>query len=113
MIVAFIFSAISLLFTKDAAPLTTKGGLAVIYLGVVSTTLAFLLQNVAQKYSNATKTAIILSTEAMFGTLASVIFLNEKLTLNMIIGCSIIFLAIIITETKLSFIKNSKKNFVG
>lgn len=108
MIVAFIFSAISLLFTKDSAPLTTKGGLAVIYLGVVSTTLAFLLQNIAQKYSNATKTAIILSTEAMFGTLASVIFLKEKLTLNMVIGCSIIFIAIIITETKLSFIKNQK-----
>lgn len=105
MIMAFILSAISFIFTKDTSPLTTKGSLAIIYLGVVSTTIAFLLQNIAQKYTSATKTAIILSTEAVFGTLASIIILGEKLNSKMIIGCGIIFLAILITETKLSFLK--------
>lgn len=109
MVVAFVFSAISLLFTRDGGALTTKGTFAVIYLGVVSTTIAFLLQNIAQKYSNATKTAIILSTESVFGTLASVILLGEKLNGKMIIGCAIIFMAIIITETKLSFLRPIEK----
>lgn len=105
MIMAFVLSAVSLIFTKDATPLTTKGSFAILYLGVVSTTIAFLLQNIAQKYTSATKTAIILSTEAVFGTLASIIVLGEKLNSKMIIGCGIIFLAILITETKLSFLK--------
>ena len=105
MIVAFILSMIAQLFTKNASPITSKGIMSVMYLGVVSTTIAFLIQNVAQKYTSATKTAIILSTEAVFGTLASVILLGEKLSLKMFIGCIIIFLAIIITETKLSFIR--------
>ncbi len=79
------------------------------YLGAMGTTVTFLLQNVAQKYTNATKAAIILSTEAVFGTLASVIFLGEVLNIKMILGCFIIFTGILIAETKLSFI-NSKKN---
>lgn len=110
MIVAFILSMLSLFYTKDAVELSAKGCLAVLYLGVLSTTVAFLLQNIAQKYVNATKTAIILSTEAVFGTLSSVIFLGENLNIKMIAGCAIIFIAIIIAETKLDFIKGKSQN---
>ena len=109
MIVAFVFSVVAQLMTKNSAPITKNGGLAILYLGIISTTIAFLIQNIAQKYTSATKTAIILSTEAVFGTLASVILLGEKLSLKMFMGCGIIFLAIIITETKLSFLKRNKK----
>lgn len=109
MIVAFLFSVVAQLMTKNMAPITKSGGLAILYLGIISTTIAFLIQNIAQKYTSATKTAIILSTEAVFGTLASVILLGEKLSLKMFMGCGIIFLAIIITETKLSFLKRNKK----
>lgn len=105
MITAFVLSMICLFFTQDAVTLTPKGIFAVLYLGILSTTVAFLIQNIAQKYVNATKTAIILSTEAVFGTLSSVIFLGESLNLKMIIGCLIIFAAIIITETKLNFLR--------
>lgn len=109
MIVAFLFSVVAQFMTKNMAPITKSGGLAILYLGIISTTIAFLIQNIAQKYTSATKTAIILSTEAVFGTLASVILLGEKLSLKMFMGCGIIFLAIIITETKLSFLKRNKK----
>ncbi|SUY45112.1 transporter [Clostridium putrefaciens] len=105
MIVAFLFSIVAQFMTKGGAPITKSGGLAILYLGLISTTIAFLIQNIAQKYTSASKTAIILSTEAVFGTLASVILLGEKLNLKMFMGCGIIFLAIIITETKLSFLK--------
>ncbi len=112
MIVAFVLSVLSLLYTQDAVPLSAKGSFAVLYLGVLSTTVAFLIQNIAQKYVSATKTAIILSTEAVFGTLSSVIFLGESLNIKMIAGCVIIFTAIIITETKLSFIKAKSQSIV-
>jgi drug/metabolite transporter (DMT)-like permease len=110
MIVAFILSLLSLLYTQDAVTLSAKGSFAVIYLGVLSTTVAFLIQNIAQKYVNATKTAIILSTEAVFGTLSSIVFLGESLNLKMIAGCVIIFTAIIVAETKLSFIKGKSQS---
>ena len=82
-----------------------EGVSAVLYLGVFSTTIAFLLQTVAQKFTSETKAAIILSTEAFWGMVFSVIILSEVLTAKMAIGAILILVAIIISETKLKFLK--------
>lgn len=108
---AFILSSFLLLITKETSiPINVKGFGAIIYLGIFSTTICFLLQTICQKKADQTKTAIILSTEAVFGTIFSIIILNEIVTFKMIIGCILIFAAIIIAETKLSFIKNNTKS---
>ena len=52
----------------------------------------------------------ILSTEAVFGTLFSIILLHEVVTPRMIMGSIIIFISIIMSETKLSFLKRNKLN---
>lgn len=82
---------------------------SVVYLGVFSTTLAFLIQTVAQKYTSETKTAIILTTEAFWGTVLSVLILSEPLTIRMILGGILIFMGIIVSETKMSFLKKPYK----
>jgi len=82
---------------------------AIAYVGLVTTMLAFFLQTWAQKHTTTTKVAIILSTEAVFGTLFSVVLLGEILTFHMIIGGIAIFLAIITAETKWNFLKFNKK----
>ena len=41
----------------------------------------------------------------MFGTVISVIFYHEQLTLREIAGFVLIFIAVIISETKLQFLK--------
>ena len=78
-------------------------------MGIFSTTVAFLLQTVCQKDVSETKSAIILSLESVFGTILSVIILHEVLTIRMVIGCLVIFSAIIISETKLSFLHRGRK----
>ncbi|WP_129598752.1 DMT family transporter [Anaerophilus nitritogenes] len=83
--------------------------IAIGYMTFVSTMGALLIQNVAQKYTPSTHAAIILSLEAVFGTIFGIIFLGDLLTSKMILGCLLIFCAIIITETKLSFIFTHKK----
>lgn len=75
-----------------------KSILAVLYLGVVSTTVCYLLQTVSQKYVDETKSAIILSMEAVFGTVFSVILLHESVTMRMIIGSALILSAVLISE---------------
>lgn len=67
--------------------------LAVLYLGIVSTTITYLLQTVSQKYVDETKSAIILSMEAVFGTIFSVILLHETVTVRMITGSVLILAA--------------------
>ena len=68
------------------------------YLGVVSTTITYLLQTVSQKYVDETKSAIILSMEAVFGTVFSVIILHEAITVRMILGSILILSAVLISE---------------
>lgn len=104
--VAFILSLVCQMFMGEMKiEAQVNGYLGALYLGVFSTTIAFLLQTICQKMVDGTKTAIILSTEAVFGTIFSVLILKEIVTLKMLIGIAIIFTSIIMAETKLSFIK--------
>ena len=64
---------------------TAKGWWSVLYLGIISTTVCYLLQTACQKYVDETKAAIILSMESVFGTLFSVMILHESITLRMIL----------------------------
>lgn len=75
----------------------------ILYLGVVCTTIAYVCQNIGMQYADPTKSALILSTEALFGTIFSLIILHEILTGRMIIGSLLILMAIIIAEVKPTF----------
>ena len=101
MTTAFILSAAGLVFSGDFVfrP-SEKSLLAVLYLGVVSTTITYLLQTVSQKYVDETKSAIILSMEAVFGTVFSVILLHEQVTVRMIIGSVLILAAVLVSEVQ-------------
>lgn len=81
----------------------------VLYLSIVCTAIALLLQTIGQKYTAPTSAAIILSLESVFGVIFSIILYEEVLTPRLIIGFVFIFLSIIISETKLSFLKKSNK----
>lgn len=77
----------------------------IIYLAVCGTAVAMLLQNVGQKYVSSSSAAIILSLEALFGVLFSVIFGYENLSVKLVIGFTLIFFAIITSETKWKFVR--------
>lgn len=85
---------------------STEGILTVVYLAVFCTLVAYVCQNIGMQYADPTKSALILSTESIFGTLCSVLILNEILTGRMIFGCFLIFLAIVIAEVKPSIKKS-------
>lgn len=99
MLTAVILSAACLLlFQETEFHVTAKGWLSVLYLGVISTALCYLLQTASQKYVDETKAAIILSMESVFGTLFSILILHEQVTLRMVCGCVIILAAVIVSN---------------
>ncbi|GFI25048.1 MAG: DMT family transporter [Dorea sp.] len=99
MTTACVLSAAGLLISGDFtfAP-SVRSLLAVLYLGVVSTTITYLLQTVSQKYVDETKSAIILSMEAVFGTFFSVVLLHESVTVRMLAGSALILAAVLVSE---------------
>lgn len=93
------------LFTFDITVSTVP---MLLYLGVIASAIAFLIQNVAQKYTTPTHAGILMSMESVFGTILGIIFLKEIFTIQMLFGAVIIFTALILAETKFAFLKREK-----
>ncbi|MBR5400164.1 MAG: DMT family transporter [Treponema sp.] len=82
--------------------------LSMCYLGLFSTMLCFCLQNIGLKYVQSSLASLFLSFESVFGVLFSTLFLHEKLTFRMGIGCILIFVAVVLAETRFQFRKESQ-----
>ena len=97
-VIGIIFWIVSLCSERIPSSVTFEAFLPVIYLALFCTALAQMLQIIGQKRTSSNSASLILSLESVFGTLFSVIFYNEKLTLQLIIGFAIIFIAILTGE---------------
>lgn len=82
---------------------------SMLYLGLLSTMAAFLLQNIGQKYTPPATAALFLSMESVFGALSSAIFLKERISPKMFVGCAILFFAILLAETRFEFLPFVRK----
>ena len=97
----------------ETVTVSAVGG--VIYLGVFATALGLFLQSFGLKYTPASIGGMILSLEAVFGVICSIILYKETVTARMTIGFAIIFAAILLSQTepekvKAWFEKTNKKN---
>lgn len=111
IIMAAIFSWLLAFITGTPFPegiFEPSIAVSMLYLGLLSTMLGYLLQNVGQKYTEPSTTALLLSMESVFGVVFSSIFLKEVLTPKILLGCVIIFVAVIMAETKFDFIRKKK-----
>ena len=79
--------------------------LSIAYLCVMCTGVCYLLQTIGQKYTSPQTSSILLTLESVFGTLISVIFYHEALTVRELAGFVLIFCAVLISETKLGFLR--------
>ena len=79
------------------------------YLCVMATTVALLFQNVGQVWSDPASASVILSLESVFGVLFSVIFYGDPVTARLLMGFALIFVAVVCSETKFSFLRRSSR----
>lgn len=103
-----VCAGVASLFTKQLPPLellNTKAFLELGYLVVFATALALLLQTIGQSRINPSTVSLIISLEAVFGVVFSIIFGYEVMNNKTAIGFALVFIAIIISETKLDFLK--------
>ncbi|WP_353095779.1 DMT family transporter [Tissierella praeacuta] len=98
----------ALLFEGTKFYIQSQAIIPILYLSIFGTMFAFLIQTVAQKYTNSTHTAIILSLEAVFGSTFAIVFLKEKFSIRFLIGCMAILISVITSETKWEFLKSKQ-----
>lgn len=70
----------------------------IVYCGLMSGGLGYTLQLIGQKYTEPTVASLIMSFEAVFAVLTGALVLGEKLSTREIIGCVIMFAAIIVVQ---------------
>ena len=99
--VLFVITA----FVTEPIPvsLSPRAWFAIVYLAIFSTFLCFTVQTVAQKYTTSSHASIILSLESVFAAIFGVVLLKEHMSNVMLLGCGMIFIAILIVELNISF----------
>ncbi len=75
-----------------------SAALPILYTGIMSTGVAYTLQIAGQRGVSPTLASMIMSLESVFATLAGFFFLGDRLTIREILGCVIMFTAIILAQ---------------
>ena len=96
--VAAVISAVCMFLFEEVDPVAIGDAwFSIFYAGVLSSGIAFTLQIVAQKNLNPTVASLIMSLESVFAALAGAVF-GERLSVNEIFGCVLVFAAIILAQ---------------
>ncbi|WP_298214289.1 DMT family transporter [Acidocella sp.] len=69
-----------------------------LYGGIVSGGIAFLLQALCQRYTGAAEAAVMLMAEALFAAIFAAILLHERLRLNGWLGCALLLAALVLAQ---------------
>lgn len=91
LVIAMIFEPIRLTDIRAAAP-------EILYVGIFSSGVAFVLQVIAQRYTTPSQAAIFLSAEALFGATLAALLLGESMPPLGYVGCALMFTAMLVVE---------------
>lgn len=106
----FVAGAISfagmIFFEKPELHYILAAAKPLIYAGVFSSGIAYTLQIVGQKELNPTVASLIMSLESVISVLAGWLILHQNLSKRELIGCALVFFAILLAQIPLP-LKNS------
>lgn len=107
-VAAVVCLVFALLFEPKPQSIPSGSWLGIAYLTVMCTGVCFFLQTLGQKYTPPSAAAVIMTLESVFGTALSIALGQETLTFSIILGFVLIFTAILISETKLDFLRKKR-----
>ena len=88
------------LFVETSLPLNIRLLGAILYTSFLSLGLSYTLQIWAQRHTPPADAALILSLESVFAVLSGWLILDEHLAALQILGCSLIFVAVLLSQFK-------------
>lgn len=84
-----------------------------LYSGIMSCGFAYTFQIIGQKYTEATIASLIMCMESVFGVLGGAVLLHETLTGREILGCVIMFAAILFAQVSEPLTEKWKARRIG
>jgi len=98
LVIAVLTSFLAFLFEKPEIGHITNSWLSLTYAGVFSMGIAYSLQIVGQQRLDSTPAALIMSLESVFAALFGALILNETMTGTELLGCGLMFSAVILSQ---------------
>lgn len=111
-VVAFISWIATIIMKSYPTTYSQSAFIGILYLGIFATAVCFVFQSIGLKNTSTISASIILSLESVFGVLFSILIYKEEVTLKLAVGFLLIFIAVIISETKLTFLFDKDKHIV-
>jgi drug/metabolite transporter (DMT)-like permease len=107
-----VLSGICMLIFEDPHPDAILAiAVPLLYAGILSSSVAYTLQIIAQKNADPTVASLLMSLESVFSVLAGWLILGEQLTPKELTGCAIMFVAIILSQLPQK--KDGGKQLIG
>lgn len=103
IIIMFIFESPDLSVIKQCA-------VPILYSGIFACGIGYTLQPIGQRYAEPTVASITMSLESVFALIFGIIILKDKPGLSELLGCCIMFAAIIMIQLPENFLKRRCEN---
>ena len=110
LVVGIISLVSALIFEMPTPSIIWNARLEILYAGLLSSGIAYTLQIIAQKDADPTSATLIMSLESVFAVLSGWVVLGESLSERELIGCLLVFIAVILAQVELPLFKGKKHN---
>ena len=110
LIVGIISIILAFIFESPDLSVIWNAKLEIMYAGILSSGIAYTLQIVAQKSADPTSATLIMSLESVFAVLSGWIVLGESLSAKELIGCVLVFLAVMLAQVQFPVRKKKTNN---
>lgn len=98
-LVTAVLSGVGMIFTQIPTwQNIMQAAFPLFYAGAISCGIAYTLQIIGQKHLSATVASLIMSLESVFAALAGWLILKEVLSTKELIGCGLVFAAVILSQ---------------
>ncbi len=108
LVVGLISLVLAFIFESPSASSIWGSKIEIMYAGFLSSGIAYTLQIVAQKSADPTSATLIMSLESVFAVLSGWVVLGEKLSIKELMGCLLVFIAVLLAQIKLPPLKKKK-----
>lgn len=104
-----VLSGALAIFTESFSSIDLPAVLpSLLYMGILSSGVAYTLQIVGQKHTEPSLASIVMSLESVIAALGGWLFLKNNLTLREIFGCVLVFLSILLAQIRIPKARTKK-----
>ena len=101
LVAAVLATAAAFIAEKPTWEKITSAAVPILYCGLISGGVGYTLQIVAQRWTDPTVASLLMSLEAVFAALTGALLLGERMSARELIGCAVMFVAIILVQIPL------------